>query len=496
MSDYLKRKSLIACTLVIIALLNSCRSGNGRLLDYVPAGSEELAVVNTDMLLKNAGCKIDKGVITLTPDLEMIKAKMSQQNADRLSYITLAAPAIDLENIVFFRHGSTYIQLVRVKAPEIFEQAIKLGAKDISRTDGVTYYTMDDIVIAVDGDLAWIANKSDAISSAIKDAGKKNFTTAYPALAETLENKEYVIRTVNRISENFSAAPYNGVRQEFSELFGICKLNLTDNIADLKIQFTDAGMKPLEFSPYLETAGSDFLRFVDQRSNIVFAAGNPLTKEEFLPMLANIISSEKSLRTLAPVIPYLESIEGTTSISATAIGDASALRANAPGAWDFTATTILSDKDSRSVISLIELSGAKKLADSPSGGEVSQYELPFGDNQTIYAGLFQGTLAASLHPITGDCSNPFTTDFQGARAGFVFTFTPGSNISKLIDFPYGATLTAMLYDNEAELRLRFNGSPRNVLATLINLAATSVRDYPEVPQTEEIEEIVADAVTE
>jgi len=484
---------LLPTLIVITAIAAGCRDHKGeRLLGQVPAGAD-VSVINVDMLLKNAGCKIDNGIVTLTPDLELLKAKLPQKTADLMSYMTLAAPAIDLNEVISFKSGTSAVLLFRIKAPEILGQIVKVGSDNENETDGVTYYNLDDAVIGIDGNTGWISNEASSIVTAREKAKKENFAGTYPVLADKISSSEYVYSRILPYDGKLDVLSANGTKQNSGNLFVLTNVILTDNIIDADISFVGTDGKALEFSQYIDKTGTDFLRFVEPQSAIVAAVGKPLQKDSFMN-LANLALGN-AVPDAEAYIPYLQAIEGTFAVSAIPVADAASLRTMRPGTWDITASAVFNESDTGGIMSMIRMAGAREITDE-TAGEHTQYAFQPYDDTEIYAGVFDNVIAASTHIMSGRCENSFSQEFQDARAGIVMTFAPESNISRMLGIPYGAYCSAMLYDNKISAKFRFNGAPRNVLATFISLYAKNAADNISAVQTKTYDEIVPDIVSE
>lgn len=484
--------SFAASFLVFLTLMTGCNGKEDRLFNHIPADSETVAAINLDMLMKNAGCKTDNGAVTLTPDIELLKAKIPQKSADIISYMVLAAPAINLEQIIYLADEKVYI--VSLKSPEIFKEAIRLGAASTEEDGDAEFFIFDDVVIAVENSTAWATGKDpDNIKKVMASAAKKGFAETYPELAGELENTENAATFVSRIAGKTEAKEYNGAPQHFDNLYAVGQLSVTDSYMTLTARLTDSRLKPMEFEPYFAETGTEFLRFVEPQSSIVAAIGKPSELRTVIAAITNIANINAGDVRL--MLPYLESIEGTTGISLIPIADPAALKTFEPGTWDITISSVLHQEDARNILSLLKLSGARELEEGPAGGEETQYFLKY-NGYDIYTGLFEGTSVLSTHPVSGTCSNAYTADFQGARAGLVISCAPGSKLAKLMDIPYGIYLSAILGDNDLTCRFKFNGSPRNVLGTLINLIATTSPDYSQESLISATEEITPDIVTE
>lgn len=454
---------------LLVSLLTGCGSKSGSLLNNIPEDATTVAVVDLDAILKNAGCRIDNGVITLSPDLEQLTSRMNPKQADMLEAVTKAAPAVNLDEVGVFSIDNYAGIALSLKAPELFEQGVKAGAKETVSAAGQDVYVYDDIAIAIDGNYAWLTVNAVQMENVLNSLAKGNFGSKYPVLSENLADKGNALRIVSQVAENFAADPYNGVAQKFDRLFMVGKLKITDSVLDFEASFTDRDNKPLNFSPYFAETGTDFLRFVDPGSNVVIAIGKPESQEMIQQVIAIF---GRQFRDINSLLPMLKAVNGTTSASYRLTSD---INLNDSPDWlnagEYILTTQIEGSESQSLMQMVQLAGGTKLEETPAGAEVVQYELK-AMGTPYYIGLFQGTVAAGNRPISDTFSNSFTTDFQGARAGYVLTFAPGSPLSKALDIPYGAYSSLIVKEQTINCKLRFNGSSRNVVATLINLLAT------------------------
>lgn len=461
----------IATLILLLGLLTGCSRNDKNLVENIPASATTVSIVDFDILLKNAGCEINNGFITLTPDLKKIESLLAPRHAEMFDAIIKAAPAIDLTEVGFFSTGSAEAAVIRLKQPEIFEQGIRAEAESSDSFDGKTFYLFNDIAVAIEDNYAWISEDNVKLSNLLNELDKESFYKKYRVLSSNLTDSSDAVRIVSLIEKNVTAAPVNGVEQKFDRLFLVGQLTVTDNIMSLECRFTDKDNRSLDFSPYFEETGSDFLRFVDPQANIIAAIGKPM-RPEIIEMVYGYLNRESGI--YSEFIPMLKAIDGTTGFSARITSDIN--KGNLLNSGEYVLTTQLKESENSGVIQLLEMSGAKKMAETPVGGEIAQYEIPVNSGN-LYAGLFQGTLAIGNRPVDDTFSNPFTTDFQGVRAGLIITFAPGSPLQKAAKIPYGVYCSAMIYSQSENIRLRFNGSSRNVVATIVELIATFMTDH-------------------
>ena len=84
--------------LVIAVMMSSCKEKNTSLIKYIPADAEVALVADAQALIENAGCSVQNGQVTLSPELQALLDKIPDNN-ERETVYQLLNSGVDLSDV-------------------------------------------------------------------------------------------------------------------------------------------------------------------------------------------------------------------------------------------------------------------------------------------------------------------------------------------------------------------------------------------------------------
>ena len=144
--------------IAMLLIVTSCsKTLEGDILSTVPADSKLIFVANVDAIVKNAGCKVVQGKVTLSPELSNLVERMNTKDKIRVKQLIAVANMVNLNRIVIFMDANEKTVITfELTQPELFNSAMIASAKSTDTQDGYTVYTLDSgSVLETYGNQGW-----------------------------------------------------------------------------------------------------------------------------------------------------------------------------------------------------------------------------------------------------------------------------------------------------------------------------------------------------
>ena len=451
-------------------LLSSCsKSSQGDLLDSVPHNAKIIAAVNLDMILKNAGCKFNNGTITLSDDLAALRDRYCQDRADAVNMVLLTASTLDLKRVILYRLDNLDpVITFKIKNKEIFTALATGAAGGMESVGHFSVFNLDGCVIMTSDDIGWISTSTSNIEQSMARKGKKRHQVFDNIVSFINASNQAIAMAVN-LHTAIDAAPRNGIVQGFENTWITGEATLSDNILGLEFKAVNNEGEALDVSPYIGEVSPDFLRYTPDNTQFLTAFGNIAGMNELYSVIRTALSPELR-ETIDPLVPYINEIDGTTSIAINPVATGDNLSQFSFDTWDVTFMTHLPQRSVDALNSIINhLSTPNTATDDQS--------VMIG-NQEVFYGNYDGYFAASTRPISSDYNNSFAMATQGSRAMIVVDIPYNSETMKAFDLPYGVYLSIKLESSALKGKMKFNGSNSPFLAALASAAAYYARANP------------------
>lgn len=462
--------ALIGVITLFTTLLSSCSQNNrGDLLDNVPHNAKVIAAVNLDMILKNAGCKFNNGTITLSNDLAVLRDRYCQDRADAVNMVLLTASTLDLKRIIFYRLDNLDpVITFKIKNKEIFTALATGAAGSMESVGQYNAFKLDGCVIMTSDDIGWISSTVSNIEQSMAGkSGKRH--QSFDNVVSFINNSDKAIAMAVNLHTAIDAAPHNGVVQGFENTWVTGEATLADNILGLEFQTIDKGGDPLDISSYIGAVDTDFLRYTPGNTQLLAAFGKIEGVDGLYSIIRTALSPELR-ETIDRIVPYINEIDGTTSLAINPVATGDNLNEFSFDTWDVTFMTHLPQRSIDAISSLARNFGTP-------GTNSDEQSIMIGNKEVFY-GSYDGYLAASTRPISANYNNSFANAAQGSRVLFVIDIPYNSETMKAFDLPYGLYLSIKLEDTSLKGKIKFNGNNSPFLAALASAMVSYARANP------------------
>lgn len=452
------------CLLTFAAIAASCSDDDKDILTTVPEDSDLVIVANVDKIVKNAGCKVVNGVVTLSPDLQALADRLDSHGRAAVNQLVAAASMIDTERVILFSDGTSPILTFKIVRKDVFESTVKARAKSRYEESGVTYYFFGDITLAIEGNQGWFAESDECIKQAFI-AQNRGCITANPVVYEFLGGGATI--AMMNTSQSHDRRSRN---REFK--FFLTKLDVSDNTISGEITAYDKTGEKFDWSQVFAPIDRDITKYIPDNSEAVLVFGKIAATNENIDLIAETTGLNKHINGYEKAIVkgIGDYLTGSTAIAVAPFGEGYKLYRD-PTAWDCTLVTSLTSDCVSTIESFISLYSFMGRADIIEDDMTSQncIELhDYGDIQIFY-GPFEQYYIGSTRPIN-DSNSRF--DVTGTDDTYVLLRADvpfNSRIAKALKIPYGFSFTMALRQDHADYDFYFNGSNTSVLKSLVEI---------------------------
>lgn len=460
------RRILPFALIAIVAFLSSCsgsKSGDS-IISTIPADSRIVFHTNVDAFFKAAGAQSSDGGFTLPESLTRLLARdESGTIGDLFIFLADNASTLDLHDSFLFAceqpRGVTFtLPITDRTALDAYLEKRAQPVTDFKKFGPVDALWMFGAMhVAVSEGQLWITGDIDDLAY-ILDKAKESHYGMLSTRRQLLEESADITVIASQDS-----SPEAG--------FSHIAVNFRPAAISMSADAYDAEGRNITVEDKISVLSTDFLRYAPEGSQLAFAIGQISdwdSVEKAIAASSAIIPNDQ-LMAVRMILPYLKSIDGTTSISIAPAAGAQALGSSL-SAWDFTFMTHMPQADTDQILSMIGTyaaqAGFSRATDSDGN---SCYRI---NDMNFYVGAPDGYLAVSTRPLVGNANSSFTTDFLSKRLAWVIDIPYGSETMKAIGLPWGVNIVSSVETNTAEAILRLNGTSTAPLEAIIDYVAS------------------------
>ncbi|MDE6268993.1 MAG: hypothetical protein K2M04_07930 [Muribaculaceae bacterium] len=460
------RRFLPLALIAVIAFLSSCsgsKSGDS-VISTIPADARIVFHTDVDALFKAAGAQFSDGGYALPESVTRLLARDESGTVEDVCiFLADNASTLDLHDSFVFAYEKP--RGITLTLPVTDRKALDayLGKRAQPVNDFKPFGSVDALwmfgalkVAVSDGQL-WLTGDPDDLAYSL-DKAKENHYGLLSTRRELLEESADITVIANQDS-----APESG--------FSHITVNFRPAAIAMSADAYDAEGRNITVEDKISVLSTDFLRYAPEGSQLAFAIGQISdwdSVEKAIAAASGVIPTDQ-LMAVRMILPYLKSIDGTTSLSIAPAAGAQALGSSL-SAWDFTVMTHMPQSATDQILSMIDTyatqAGISRTSDSEGN---SCYRI---NDINLYVGAPDGYLAVSSRPLVGNANSSFTTDFLSKRLAWVIDIPYGSETMKAIGLPWGVNIVSSVETNTAEAVLRLNGTSTAPLEAIIDYVAS------------------------
>ncbi|MDE6266062.1 MAG: hypothetical protein K2M07_01760 [Muribaculaceae bacterium] len=457
----MKHLSIIALTL--LALFTSCNRNGGEksVYDYIPAESDGVARVNVDAILKNSGCRIRDGKVTLSPSMELLLGAATPGQQEFFTAIVDLYPILDMENVVITAYGDRPVGVTTVRNPELMERYLDENGV-LTEVSGREIYATSTLAIAEDDGIAVIAESPELIAGIMQEADE-NPLSADQELTGFLKESEMTVSAYYRSK----TTPNRHDRQEsMAEGYNSMRLtiDLHERFLDAELTMFDTEGYPVDITRFIPPADPDVISSIPAGAQGVAVMGESPDINGLMRYLHPALSS--IIRKYNEWMFVTDFISGSFMISATPAATGTYLRKMTPPAWNITGTMTLTDGNLSSILSMLSMFGGgskSRNADEEEG----QMRYNLTPDISLYLLQTPPLLTVSTDYIrTPEMESGYADLFYGASFGVAINIPYNSETMRAFNLPYGPSVAIIGRDTSITMRLSLNGSKTALLEAL------------------------------
>ena len=460
----MKNFSLIA--IIALLLFTSCNHTGGEksVYDLIPEGAGKVTRIDADAFLKNAGCRINGGKVTLSKPVEGVLNSIADPDERSLFQGFIAASAVlDMKNVVVCTNDNTTAMLCQVTNPSLMEDYLENNA---SRTeiDGNTVYMTHDIAVMVKDGVAVASPRPEQLVKFCEKAEKAPLSRNQAMVDELSDSSRTMVSLTSKTVNKRRKRGDRDTNKPLSLRTRYVWLTLHERFIEAEIKLIDEMGEPVFLSDYLQPIEPVVLCSVPSRAEALAAIGEPV---RFNDLMNDFDAYDSDLiAEAAPMSLLCDMLHGSAVISATPASTATYLKTMTPPAWNITASVGQSTEDSGSIKALLSLflPQADELRPETVDGQMC-YTL--GPDLNLYVADEPGMLTMSTDMIAdGDPDPAITSLFTDAYFGIVVNVPYKSETMKAFNLPYGPNFTMAGYYDGVRMRLSLNGSNTAIMEAL------------------------------
>lgn len=452
-------KTFLCC---IILILSGCsKNHDGNILDTVPADAKAVVTADLDAIVKNAGCKVVNGVVTLSPDLQGLVEKMNNHQQLYVKRIIAIASMVNISHIVFYLdNAGSPVLTFELTRPELFNVTLSASAKSYDTEGDYTVYKMKEGgIVATNGTQGWIADDIDTVIRNVNNAQQMPLSTNTAAYEYV--NYASTVTCALSISDKIVKDKSGNI---YKHICGV--LNLTDNLIEGEFAMIDQEGNNFDATPYIEPIDANIAKLIPDNSQLVIASGKPADMSQ---ILSNATKYADCDMTTAQIINLLgQAINGSMAVAASPAADSQYLFTSPETAWNASAAVQLDSESMEQILSLASLAALSGGVDIYEDDVTGQQCLDYKSGRIFY-GSFDDYFAMSTTPIDETNTGAYAEQLNGSLFTVIANVPYNSPIVKALNIPYGFTVTANVLTDRTNVAIRINGSNSSILKSAIEM---------------------------
>lgn len=486
------RHLMLGMTAVIMAVLTSCSSGNGELLELIPAKVDYVGIFNLKKFAVESGIELKGNDFMLPDGLSRYDDQIPDEIRDIIGTIM---QSIDIEHIAIFGKlplgtaSTDFYALTKVtdqkKLTDLLENEAGLDAE---KEDGAIVYNMGHGGLVIRGDMVWITTSAKNPGRAVErmiDKAKDRSMADENAIAQILSGDNitsYAYRMeafadmgamLAAIQPEFAAA--SSALKGFKDYWMVSTGNIKDKISTGETRLITSDGKILE-NPYARDVDASFLKYVPADFYASAAIGiNPKTVENILGVIDNFKKnmSDSEKQSYEKIVPYVKSIDGTLSLSI-GIPTDKAITQIEPEDIRFMASLQFKPGKAKAFIAeltdMLKQESAGDTSITYSAGRI-EANIPMGYRKSMHITLMAENdmlILANIPVNAGSPNSTFASCFNDATAGVVINVPSFAALTNG-NCRFGAMLESHLTDNALKGMFKFIDSDLTLAGSFYEL---------------------------
>ena len=477
--------------LVIAVMMSSCEEKNTSLIKYIPADAEVALVADAQALIENAGCSVQNGQVTLSPELQALLDKIPDNN-ERETVYQLLNSGIDLSDVAIYVPS-----LKRDAAVAILKVADVIALKSLIEKNQFTsngtyqsfeWYSCANIDLLVDGKLCFVFDNHTFSCAQVVNIDAKNSLESVDWKAQMLSKPNDVNVLVSLPQtywaqiglSSFPGIVYSyGLKFEQQRLTTSCDFCLAD------------GSKPA-FENYVGEIDSEFVKYMIPTD--IFAGAiaiNPdMDWNEYSKEINKLAAGNRELTiAMATALPYLKMLGGTIAFAGGPTAGTESYEDPSLGNWSFFTMVQMKNESDISTI-ILQLQSFATMSGMPISTTDNGFILSIPSQGVINVTQKDDYLIISNREMNKTNSGIMSADwFSGAFSALGLKLERSNPLMVASDLPFG--VDANLKNLEAEINLV--GTDKQFIEAIISYAISKAQ-FDAADEFVEEEYILSDSV--
>ena len=454
----MKHLSIIAIT--IIMLFTSCSRDGGEksVFDYIPAEARSVARVNIDAILKNSGCRIRDGKVTLSPAMEYYLEAASPDQQEFFTSMVDLYPMLDMQNIMVTESDLDLIGLAEVKDPVRLNRYLDEQGVETS-SGGLTVYVTSNLAISKADNFVIIGETPEKIASYFEMA-QQQAITEIPELTDLFADVDRTVIGYTRDEAKLTRRERQHGKQP-GYTTRLLTMDLHEHFLDVDFTTFDSEWNPVDITEFIPMVDQDVLASIPAEAQGVIVMGE---NTDIQGLINNIYPAiPEHFNEPSELMFFAEFLKGSFMISATPAATGRYLRELTPPAWNITASMLQADENVSSILSALSIF-------NPSGSikeEDGQIRYQINPDLALYIRHDAPLLTLSTDLIRSqESSSEYAEIFEGAAFGAAINVPYNSETMRAFNLPYGPNIVLIGRDSTISLRIALNGSKSALLEAL------------------------------
>lgn len=494
------RHLMLGMTAVIMAVLTSCSSGNGELIELIPAKMDYVGVFNLKKFAVESGIELKDNDFMLPDGLSQYDDQIPDEMRDIICTIM---QSIDIEHIAMFgkiplgTSSTDFYVLTKVtdqkKLTDLLENEAGL---DADKEDGATVYNLGYGGIVIRDGMVWLTtsgkNPGRAIERIIDKAKDRSMAdestiarilssdniTCYAYRLEALADMGSMLAS---IQPEFAAA--SAALKGLKDCWMVSTGDIKDKVSTSETRLITTDGKILE-NPYARNIDPSFLSYVPEDFYSSAALGiSPEVVKNLLEVTdkfsKNMNDSEKQM--YKQIASFVEDIDGTLSLSI-GIPTDKAITKIEPEDIRFIASLQFKPGKAKAILSeLTDMLKQESAGDTSITYSADRIEanIPMGYRKSMHITLKAENdmlILANVPLNAGKSNSAFASYFNDATAGVVINVPSFAALTEG-NCRFGAILESHLTDNALKGMFKFIDSDLTLAGSIYELGYAFYRTF-------------------
>lgn len=353
--------------LMIAVIMSSCSDENSSsLIKYIPADAEVVAVADAQALIENAGCLVQDGHVTLSPELQTLLDKTSDNDV-RETILQFLNGGVDFSGVAVYMPS-----LERESAVAIVKIADVIALKSLIEKNGFTskgmyqdfeWYNDANIDILINEGLCLLFDNHAFSCAQVVNIDAKNSLESVDWKAQMI-SKPYDVNVLVSLPQTYWAqlglSSFPGIAYSYGLKFEQQRLTTSCDF-----RFADGTKSP--FENYVGEIDSEFVKYMIPTDIFAgaFAINPDMDWNEYSKEMNKLMAGSRELTfAMATALPYLKMLGGTIAFAGGPTAGAESYENPTLANWSFFAMVQMKNESDISTL-LLQLQSLATMANVP-----------------------------------------------------------------------------------------------------------------------------------